>query len=633
LNFIKNFFQKTASSSLTVSSPNGFHLRPIASFVNETKKYSEKITLKKGDKEVDAKSINTLLTLALEKDDDFELVVTGKDPQQTLEQLKDFFMALMHQERVDTELKNKEVIESEKQKLVENLDSETSLSSSTQNPYTTLPLKGKIISKGIAIAKLYQAQIKFTESENPLNFEDALKESISELEKLYKKNKANSDASIYLAHKTLLEDETIQMQKNIDAFNNYIKDNIQTLKATAFDARRADYLDIQKRVLSHMGQNSELILPDTPFILFTDDLLPSEVATLSQSAVLGVVLKKTSLVSHAAILLKSFSIPTIVCKEKLQNDQESILDANLGLLIINPTEDEVAIAKERASQYRLINQEAYEKRFEATRVSRSNLEVKVYANVTDLESAKYAKDQGADGVGLLRSEFLFKEREPTIDEQTKAYRDIFKLFDEMTIRTLDVGGDKALPYIKIATENNPFLGIRGIRLLETHPEIIQTQLKAILRAAKGRAIKIMFPMISTPQEFIHARQMTLKIAQKYKLSSENVKFGIMIEVPSVLFQLDDFNALVDFYSIGTNDLTQYLFAIERTHPTLSTDPLSPALLEALAMIKEKTTKPVSICGEVAGLPEAIPKLLELGFTSLSMTPSQIPLIKETIRHA
>ena len=617
MNFIKNFFNKTESISLLVNSPNGFHLRPIASFVNEAKKFDEEIILQKGDKQADAKSINAILSLTLEENDSFELIVRGREPQRILTSLKKFFQTLMYQEKKE---KSEEKI------------TDYPLSSKEEIPYSTTPIKGNTICNGIAIAELYQAQIKLTNSDTTLSFHDALQASIIELQKLYTKYKNQANASIYLTHKTLLEDDAIQKLDDIQTFNSYIKENIQTLQATAFDARRADYLDIQKRVLSHMGQSSQLILPDTPCILFGDDLLPSEVATLPDSSVVGVVLKKTSLVSHTAILLKSFSIPTIVTKENLQNAQESILDANLGLLIINPTQDELEIARERATQHLKINQEAFEKRFEPTK-DKNNLEVKVLANITDLPSAKYAKDQGADGVGLLRSEFLFKEREPTIEEQTKAYREIFKQFDEITIRTLDVGGDKALPYIKIPQENNPFLGIRGIRLLETHPEIIQRQLKAILRASKGKAIKIMFPMISTPQEFINAKTTTLNIAKKYKLSSDNISFGIMVEVPSVLFELDAFNPLVDFYSIGTNDLTQYLFAIERTHPTLSTDPLSPTLFKALKLIKDKTTKPISICGEIAGVPEAIPKLLEMEFVSLSMAPSQIPLIKETIRNA
>jgi len=623
LNFFNNIFKPTHQRYtivLTITSPNGFHLRPIATFVNRAKEYKEEIILSRKDSSANAKSINAILALALQKGDTIELSVEGEEPRDTLYALANFFESIM-----DEEIKKSQIT-----KVDIAIDDTEIESPKSSVPYPTTPLKGSIVSDGIAIAPLYQAKIKIENQNNNLSFKDALSNSIQELQELYDNHKESPNSSIYLAHKSLLEDEEIASIKTLDEFNTYIKEHIQSLIATSFDARRADYLDIQKRILSQLGQDSTLILPDTPFILFADDLLPSEVSTLVGSPIVGVILKKSSLLSHSAILLKSFGIPSVVIRDNLVESDSSILDASLGLLIINPTDEDIDIANDRIIKNREISDIAYQKRFDRS-ITRDKKEIKIVANITDLQSAKEAKEQGAEGIGLLRSEFLFLDSEPTVEEQTKAYKDIFRLFHSITIRTLDVGGDKELPYINIASEANPFLGIRGVRLFESHPELLQNQLKAILRASRGKPLNIMFPMVSTPKEFIDAKNTTIKLANKYKLKLDNIKFGIMIEVPSVIFQLDSFNALVDFYSIGTNDLTQYLFAIERTHPTLHIDPLSDTVFDVLEMIYNKSDKPISICGEIASIPQASQRLIEIGFDSLSITPSKIPLIKETIR--
>ena len=260
-------------------------------------------------------------------------------------------------------------------------------------------------------------------------------------------------------------------------------------------------------------------------------------------------------------------------------------------------------------------------------LQKKNKEIKVLANIGDLASAQKAKSNGADGVGLFRSEFLFTDKKPSLEEQIKLYREIFKLFDDITIRTLDVGGDKKLPYIDIDKEDNPFLGIRGIRLLTTHREIIKEQIKAILLASSN--IKIMFPMISNIDEFKIAKNLSIEIAKENNIDISNVKFGMMIEVPSVLYMLDEFDKLVDFYSIGTNDLLQYLFAIDRTHQSLKIEDIS-IIFKIIKDIKSKTTKPLSICGEIAG--DNIDKLLEIGIDTISLSSNLIPQTKEYIRN-
>jgi phosphocarrier protein FPr len=620
LNFFNNIFRpppQRYTTLLTITSPNGFHLRPIASFVNRAKLYSEEITLSTKNSSADAKSINSILALTLQYNDKVELCVVGDEPKDTLYELVELFETIM-----DREPKTAPTL-----KLP--IDDEVIPKDTT--PYPTASLRGHSISDGIAIAPLYSAKVDIEEIDTNLSFQEALHNSIKELDNLYTQHRDSPNSSIYLTHKSLLEDNQIADIESIDEFNLYIKEHIQSLKATSFDARRSDYLDIQKRILSQLGQSTTLILPDTPSILFADDLLPSDISTLVDSSIVGVVLKKSSLLSHSAILLKSFGIPSVVIRDNLRESDKSILDASLGLVIVEPTDEDIDIANDRVIADGEIANIAYQKRFESA-TTRDNKKINIVANITDLKSAKDAKEQGAEGIGLLRSEFIFQEREPTVEEQTKVYKDIFRLFDSVTIRTLDVGGDKKLPYINIASEDNPFLGIRGVRLFESHPELIERHLKAILKASRGRPLNIMFPMVSTPKEFTNAKTTTIKIAQKYKLSVERIKFGIMIEVPSVIFLMEEFNTLVDFYSIGTNDLTQYLFAIERTHSTLHINPLSDVIFDVLEMIYKRADKPISICGEIASIPQASKRLIEIGFSSLSITPSKIPLIKETIRN-
>jgi len=307
------------------------------------------------------------------------------------------------------------------------------------------------------------------------------------------------------------------------------------------------------------------------------------------------------------------------------------LDAHSGAVVYSPSKEDLQKATSRLEKNKAQKALALTKRFENATTSKGK-HIKILANVSDVSSAKVAKEEGAEGIGLLRSEFLFKEEKPTLEVQTRAYEEIFTLFDDITVRTLDIGGDKALPYMKLPKEENPFLGIRGVRLFQTHPEIMVEQLQAIFLASKNRALKIMFPMISTVEEFHEAKHFAYEVAKKHQLDIAQLQFGIMIEVPSVLFLMEAFNEVVDFYSIGTNDLTQYLFAIERTHPTLKVDELSPVLFNAIETIVNKATKPVSICGELAANKQAISKLLNLGIETLSVSAKSIAQTKEEIRH-
>ena len=602
----KNLFSKPRSTQLTVTSNNGFHLRPVAQFSSLAKSFSCQITATFNNKSVDTKGVNTLLSLSLEKGDTFTLVAKGKNADEALEKLQLLFETLMQDDR--------EIRQIEK----------------TTYSYEGSVIEGEIISEGIAIAPAYTYHATEVQHESKMSFEAALSKSIEELETLYRSREEDENAAIYLAQKELLASLGTKCH-TLRELEEKVEEESGKLAGTKLDAKKSDYQDILQRVRRHLGLEKKVTFPDSPFILLVRDLLPSEIDQLQQTKVAGVVLKETSINSHTAILLRAAGICSLIADtQSLDEGETVILDAHAGVIVQAPSANDLQKAREDLEQDHAQKARSATKRFEPA-ITQEGRQIKVFANAADISTAKAAKEEGAEGIGLLRSEFLFKDVKPSLEQQQKAYKEIFELFDDITVRTLDVGGDKALPYIQIAAENNPFLGIRGVRLFRTHPELLEEQLYAIFLAAENKPIKIMFPMVSSIEEFRQTKSFALGVAKKYQLDISNILFGIMIEVPSVLFMLESFNDAVDFYSIGTNDLTQYLFAIERTHPLLKADALSPAVFSAIETILHKATKPVSICGELAANKEAIPKLLNLGMETLSVSPKSIAQTKEEIR--
>ena len=607
MSFFKHLFFKSRSTHLTITSNNGFHLRPVAQFSSLAKSFSGKVTATFQDKTVNAKSVNTLLSLSLEKEDTFTLLTQGKKADEAMTALVTLFETLMQ-----TDIQIKEIVK-------------------TASDYKGALVEGDIIYEGIAIAPAYPYARKEVQHESNVSFQEALQYSINELEKLYHLHKKEDNAAIYLAQKELLA-SLGENSETLEAFEKELTQEINTLLGTKLESKKADYQDILQRVKKHLGLEIKVTFPNTPFILLSNDLLPSEIDVLSETQVRGVILKETSIHSHTAILLRAAGLPSLIAEaENLHPKETLILDAHAGVLICSPSAADLQKATRRLEQDQTQNARNATKRFDLALTTQGKA-IKVLANVADVTSAKIAKEEGAEGIGLLRSEFLFKANKPSVETQQKAYEEIFTLFDDITVRTLDVGGDKALPYIQIPAENNPFLGIRGVRLFKTHPELLEEQMVAIFMAAGEKPIKIMFPMVSTVEEFTQTKAFAQNVAKNHQLDISHIDFGIMIEVPSVLFLLEAFNEEVDFYSIGTNDLTQYLFAIERTHPSLKVDTLSPVLFSAIDNILKKANKPVSICGELAANKAAIEKLLHLGLETLSVSPKSIAQIKEFIRH-
>jgi len=607
MGFFSTFFSKPVSTELTVTSGNGFHLRPVAQFVSVAKKYSCEITASLNHKSVDAKGVNTLLGLSLEQGDTFILTCKGKDTQDALDTLADTFNTLMQDDK-EIEIVKKE-----------------------ETQYEGDFIEGDIISSGIAIASVYHYKEESIQKESHLSFEEAFTNSLDELEALYSKQKGNANAGIYLAQKELLASLKTEAS-TLQDLEEEVKKSSAQLIGSKLEAKISDYKDILQRVKKHLGLEVKALFPNEDFILLANDLLPSQIENLSETSVVGVILKETSIHSHTAILLRGAGISSLIADTFLLDEESQvILDAHAAVVVTTPSQNDLAKANKRSEADKKQKDLALTKRFDSAQTAQGK-SIKVFANVTDENSAITAKEEGADGIGLLRTEFLFKEEKPSFEMQVDSYKKIFDYFDDITVRTLDIGGDKALPYIDLPKEENPFLGIRGIRLFKTHPEIMEEQLHAIFLAAKNKSVKIMFPMVSSVAEFNEAKTFAQQIAKKHQIDISKLLFGIMIEVPSVLFLIESFNEVVDFYSIGTNDLTQYLFAIERTHTTLKTDALSPVVFDAIKMISTQATKPVSICGELAANQKAIPKLLELGIETLSVSAKSIAQTKEIIRN-
>ena len=606
MGFFSSFFSKPAETVLTVTSTNGFHLRPAAQFVNLAKTFSCELTAEFDHKSVNAKAVNSLLSLGLERGNSFRLLAEGKDAKKAVEELEALFTELMQD---DKEIKH--------------LEKEESL-------YESPLIEGEIISRGVAIATAYRYREHETHTENGANFSEAISKSLKELETLYETDADNEDAGIYLAQKELLK-AIAEQTDSLERFKEIIVKESSRLLGSKMEAKITDYRDILQRVKKQMGFVVEMILPERPVILLADDLLPSQIEALQQKSVAGVVLKETTLTSHTAILLRGAGIPSLIADYSEVGEEKIILDANSGVLVTDPSEKDLQKAQKRKNDDLEQRYSAADRRFEKA-VTRTQKQIRVFANVTDVHSAQSAKKQGAEGIGLLRTEFLFKEKKPTLEAQREAYEAIFSLFDEITVRTLDVGGDKKLPYLILPKEENPFLGIRGVRLFKTHPQLIEEQLHAVFAAANGRPLKVMFPMVSSIEEFTEAKVFARQVANNYGIDISAIQFGIMVEVPSVLFLIPEFNKVVDFYSIGTNDLTQYLFAIERTHPSLKVDAYSSVVFDAIRTVVEQADKPVSICGELAGDPKAIEELLKIGMETLSVSAGNIAATKEEIRH-
>jgi len=428
---------------------------------------------------------------------------------------------------------------------------------------------------------------------------------------------------------------------------DYFAIQLESLQDDTLRLRGADVRDVGRRVVEILlGAQTEVLL-ESQAIILARDLAPSQTATLEPSKVLAFCTVEGGPTSHTAILAKALGIPAIVGigNELFEIPDGTLLlvDGTTGVITPDPSLELLADFDQRIQAER--NQREYEARLASQlAVTVDGHRVEVVANVGSVEDARKALKYGAEGIGLLRTEFLFLNRNQLPDEQVQfaVYRTVFGLMESrpVVIRTLDVGGDKEVPYYDFGAENNPFLGYRAIRISLEHPEEFKTQLSALLRAGFGYDLRIMFPMVATLDEVLRAksllREVQAELQSQNAESTDNAQIGIMVEIPSVALLAEQFAREVDFFSIGTNDLTQYTFAAERGNKRVAylNDSCHPAILRQIARVVQAghaSGKWIGVCGELAGDVDAIPLLLGLGVDELSMSPSLIPHAKQIVR--
>jgi phosphotransferase system enzyme I (PtsI) len=536
-------------------------------------------------------------------------------------------------------------------------------------------LKGIPASDGIAMGPAYvyaqpslQVPARAADSAEHefARFLSACEQAHAELQILYDSVKVRigeKEAAIFEAHQMMLLDPTLRQKvresveageivENAVIFNsNQLAEMLAGMSDELFAARAADVRDIGGRILRILLGHSDTSLKavQEACIVVANDLSPSDTAGLDPNLTLGFVTAEGGLTSHSAILARTLGIPAIVGigRSNLQpiaTGMSLALDGKNGLLVIAPTQETIQIFQQRKLDNESVLETMKANTHKEAR-TRDGLRVEVSANIGDIASAQVAMNHGADGIGLLRTEFLYlEERQPPSEEkQYSTYREIFDVMAgcPIIVRTLDIGGDKPPSYLSFPNETNPFLGWRAIRISLDEPDLFKTQIRAILRAAVGHDVRMMFPMVSDLGELRGAREIVETVKKDLKAASvnfaEDIPVGIMVETPAAAVLVDVLAQEADFFSLGTNDLTQYTMAVDRGNAKVAAlyQPLHPAVLRLIKQTIDAghaKGKWVGMCGELAGMPKAIPILLGLRLDEFSMNPHAIPQAKHMIRN-
>jgi len=471
-----------------------------------------------------------------------------------------------------------------------------------------------------------------------------------------------ADASIFDAHILLLEDTSLiesvkeQLQSrlvNVDfAYEQVVRSytrKMRELDDDYFRERAGDFLDVSRRVLRNLQGKVETELPslDAPSIVLAHDLSPSDTAGFDRQLVLGIATEAGSRTSHTAIMARSLNLPAVVGLRdiigKFEPGGEVLIDGYEGLLIVNPTEQTKFEYGQREKEHHDVDVKLDALR-ETLPVTVDQRRVIVSANVEILNDLPLIKEHGAEGIGLLRTEYLFLNQDSSPDEeqQVEMYLQMAQASKphHLIIRTLDVGGDKKRPYMGIKDEVNPFLGFRGIRYSLGRPDIFRTQLRAICRASVEGNVRVMFPMVCDLSELKAARRLLDEVREELRQQNvpqaEKLEVGVMIEVPSAALTADILARHLDFFSIGSNDLVMYTLAIDRLNENVAGmyQPAHPAVLRLLQTVVEAAHRNniwVGVCGEMAGDVILVPALIGLGVDELSATATSIPRIKRAIQ--